>query len=1017
MIKFRVGGGGERSPERLLQELGAIFSKQGISCLSTLSQEWFTRADGNANKSLDAEELGAIFETLGLPLKGGEAPALFQYFDVDGSGSITYAEFSRGLRGSMPAFSASLAFMHQYTGHYPSGISKVRATRPKFDAAETEEWLESLKAVVKHHGATRARFLMHDIMEEAIRLGVYVPPPVSTPMVNTIPASAEPEYPGDLDMEIRAANMVRWNAAVIVSDGNKRVPDIGGHIGTFASIADVYECGQNHFFRGKQFGGGKGDSLYIQGHAAPGVYSRAFLEGRLSLSQIMNFRQETEGNGVSSYPHPRLMPDFWENPTVSMGLGPLGAVYQARFFRYLHLRGHADTSCSRVWAFVGDGEMDEPETINAISVAGRERLNNMIFIVNCNYQRLDGPVRGNSKVIQEFEGVFRGAGFDVIKLIWGSKFNTLIEADHDGKLIEALENTPDGDCQRLHAKADGALVRKDIFEKHGLLDRVAHWSDAELLEAFQMPGGHDHKKIYAAMHQASKNVEMGGRPSVILVKTLKGYSLNTFLGRNAVHSKKKMTEQDMISFRDTLGIKLSDEQIKKPDSESFAHPGADSAEVKYMKARREALGGFLPKREPAVVSRLVELPGPELYSMFDTGSGGREISTTMAFAQILRKMMQAGEFGKMITLMVTDESRTFGIDAFFPIFKIHAPFGQNYTPVDADQMMKYAEAPNGQILQEGISEGGAIMTWIASGTSYASQGAPTLPFLIYYSMFGFQRVGDSIWQAADMRCRGFLIGATHGRTTLNGEGLQHQDGHSLLIAHTCPAVKGWDCAFAYEMAEIIKFGVQEMWGEDKDVMYYVTAYNQNQPMPAKPEGVEAGIRKGLYKFSDAKPLKHTVRLIGSGSIMQEVLGAAEILADYGVGCEVWSATSYGELQREALQCDRLARLKPADPAPVPWVSECLGDGSITVAASDNMKAYPELIDRWVGGDYVVLGTDGFGRSDTRQVLRRFFEVDKEHIVVATLGALAKKGSLPSNASVEAMEKFGISAERTDIAAV
>jgi len=1007
-----VGIGGNRGPHDLLSELSGIFAKEGVTTLSSLSATWFAKADENVSKGLDPQEFRDTMASVGLKLSDQESQSLFAHFDEDKSGIITYGEFAKGLQGEMPAFSASLAFMHQHTGHYPSNQELLRAARPKFDEAETNEWLESLDAVVQNLGSTRARFLLHELMEEASRLGVHISQPVVTPMINTIPTSAEPVYPGNREMEDRISNIIRWNAAVMVSDANRRGGGVGGHIGTFASICDVIEVGMNHFFRGKDYGHGRGDSVWMQGHAAPGAYSRAFVEGRLSIDQVMNFRREVDGNGVSSYPHPRLMPEFWENPTVSMGLGPLGAVYQARFFRYLHLRGLADTSKSRVWAFVGDGEMDEPESITAISVAGREKLNNMIFIVNCNYQRLDGPVRGNSKVMQEYEGTFRGAGFDVIKLIWGGKFNELIEQDHDGKLIEALEATADGDCQRLHAKADGALIRKDIFEKHGLLDRVSHWSDQELLEAFQVPGGHDHSKIYAAFSQAEKNSEMGGRPTVILVKTLKGYSLQTFLGRNTVHQKKMMSDSDMKSYRDAMGIPLTDEQLSKADAENFFALKEDSPEVKYLKDQRQALGGFLPLRSPAKVSALVELPGHDVYDMFDTGSKGREISTTMCFAQVLRKMMQAGEFGQRVTLMVTDESRTFGIDAFFPIFKIHAPFGQNYTPVDADQVMKYAEAPNGQILQEGISEGGAIMTWIASATSYSSQHAPTLPFLIYYSMFGFQRVGDSIWQAADARARGFLIGATYGRTTLNGEGLQHQDGHSLLIAHTCPAVKGYDPAFGYEMAAIIENGVKEMWGEDKDVIYYVTAYNENFPMPEKPEGVDEGIIKGLYKFADAKPATNTVRVIGSGAIMKQALDAVDILAEYGVGVEVWSATSYGELQREAIACERLARLGAE--APTSWVEKCLGDGSVTVAVSDNMTAYPKLISPWVGGDFTVLGADGFGRSDTRENLRRFFEVDKEHVVVAALQGLAKQGKISADVVSQAREKFGITAERKDV---
>eukprot|EP00440_Ansanella_granifera_P007758 gb/GFBE01008392.1/.p1 GENE.gb/GFBE01008392.1/~~gb/GFBE01008392.1/.p1 ORF type:complete len:1061 (+),score=316.68 gb/GFBE01008392.1/:1-3183(+) len=1007
-----ISSGGNRSPEVLLSDLQDIFAKEGVTCLSSLSASWFARADANVSKGLDPDEFKETMGNVGLKLSESESKALFTHFDVDGSGIITYGEFAKGLRGNMPEFSASLAFMHQHTGHYPSNQEMVKAARPTFDVDETEEWKESLEAIVKHHGKTRARFLMHDLMDEAARLGVAIHQPVVTPMVNTIATSAEPAYPGDRPMEERISNIIRWNAAVMVSDANRRGGGVGGHIGTFASICDVFEVGMNHFFRGKEYGNGRGDSVWMQGHAAPGAYSRAFAEGRLTIDQLMNFRRESAGNGVSSYPHPRLMPHFWENPTVSMGLGPLGSVYQARFFRYLHLRGLADTSKSRVWTFVGDGEMDEPESITAISVAGRERLNNVIFIVNCNYQRLDGPVRGNSKVIQEYEGTFRGAGFDVIKLIWGGKFNELIEKDHDGKLIEALERLPDGDCQRLHAKADGALIRKDLFEKNGLLDRVAHWSDAELLEAFQIPGGHDHNKIYAAMAQAERNAEMGGRPTVILVKTLKGYSLQTFLGRNTVHQKKMMSDSDMQSYRDAMGIPLTDEQLKIPDAGNLFQLKEDSPEAQYIQSRRKDLGGYLPSRQPAKVSALVEIPGHEVYGVFDEGTKGREVSTTMNFAQVLRNMMKAGEFGQRVTLMVTDESRTFGIDAFFPIFKIHAPFGQNYTPVDADQVMKYAEAPNGQILQEGISEGGAIMTWIASATSYASQQAPTLPFLIYYSMFGFQRVGDSIWQAADMRARGFLIGATYGRTTLNGEGLQHQDGHSLLIALTCPAVKGYDPAFGYEMGAILENGVKEMWGEDRDVIYYITAYNENMAMPAKPEGCDEGIIKGLYKFADAKPAEHTVRLIGSGAIMKQALDAVDMLAEFGVGAEIWSATSYGELHRDGVACDRLARL--GGEAKKSWVEECLGDGSVTVAVSDNMTAYPKLIHPWVGGEYTVLGADGFGRSDTREALRRFFEVDKEHVVVAALDGLAKQGKISADVPKQAREKYGIVAERKDI---
>lgn len=1002
-----------RTPEKMLDDLAGIFKQQGVGSLSSLSADWFARADDNVSKGLDNEEFRATMEATGLLLSDEENDLFFKYFDTDHSGIITYGEFARGLRGPMPEFSASLAFMHQYTGHHPTNQAELKSVRPIFDKNETEEWMESLNSVVKHHGKTRARFLLHELMEEANRIGVTISQPVVTPMVNTIPKAAERHYPGDRHMEEHIANVVRWNAAIMVSDSNRRGGHIGGHIGTFASICDAYEVGMNHFFRGKGYGHGMGDSVWFQGHAAPGCYSRAFAEGRLSLETVMNFRREIGGNGLCSYPHPRLMPDFWENPTVSMGLGPLASVYQARFFRYLHLRGLKDTSKSRVWAFIGDGEMDEPESISAISVAGREKLNNMIMIVNCNYQRLDGPVRGNSKVIQEFEGTFRGAGFDVIKVVWGSKFNELVERDHNGKLIEALEMTLDGDCQRLHATSDGAVIRKDVFEKFGLLDRVAHWTDEELLEAFQTPGGHDHRKIYAAFAQAEQNADEGGRPTVILLKTLKGYSLQTFLGRNTVHQKKVLSESDLKIFRDFLHIPISDAQLKVPDAGNFIEFAEDSPESKYIRQQREKLGGYLPSRVPALTSALIDLPEHETFTVFDQGTGTREISTTMAFTSVLRNMMRAPEFGETVTLMVTDESRTFGLDAFFPVFKIHAPFGQNYTPVDDGQIMKYAEAPNGQILQEGISEGGAIMTWLASATSYASQQTPTLPFYIFYSMFGFQRVGDSIWQATDMRARGFLIGATYGRTTLNGEGLQHQDGHSLMMAHTYPAVKGWDPAFGYEMAVILERGVTEMWGDNQDVIYYITAYNENYCMPPKPEGCDENIMKGLYKFQAAKPGgKHEVRLIGSGAIMKQALEAVDVLANFGVSAEVWSATSYSLLHREAVAWERERRLLVQKPEP--WVKKCLGNGVVTVAVSDSMTTYAMLIHPWVGGEYIVLGADGFGRSDTREELRRYFEVDREHVALAALSGLANAGKIDKSVVARAMAEFGITPERPDI---
>jgi len=1023
MIKFAAGGRSSsslqnRSPDQLLGELRSLLSKdQSIAGVQQLSNEWFALADKDSSKSLGSDELRGLMTSVGLPLAESESKALFDHFDTKKAGSISYSEFTQTLRGEMPKFAASLAFMNQYRGHYPSAMSSLVSVLPRFDKQETDEWMESLDAVLQHHGPTRARFLLHELMDEAVRKGVKISSSITTPMCNTVPTSMEPNYPGDLAMENRISNLVRWNAAVMVSDGNKRAAGVGGHIGTFASVCDILEVGMNHFFRGKAFGGGMGDQLYIQGHASPGSYARAYLEGRLPLDKIMNFRQEVGGNGLSSYPHPRLMPDFWENPTVSMGLGPLQAVCQARFFRYLHLRGLADTSSSRVWCFIGDGEMDEPESIYAIARAGYERLNNLIMIVNCNYQRLDGPVRGNSKVIQEFEGIFRGAGYDCIKLIWGDVWNDLVDNDIDGQLIEVLERTPDGDCQRYSAKQDGALIRAEIFEANGLLDRVAHLSDAELLSAFMLPGGHDHKKIYAAMKQATDNCERGGRPTVILAKTLKGFSLATFQGRNTVHQQKSLKHDELLSFRDVLNIPLTDDQIANPvGGEFFRNPGPESPEVKYIKAQRDRLGGYLPLRTPAKVSDIIELPKADTYKMFDAGSP-KAMSTTMAFAGLLRKLMKSGDFGKRCVPMVTDEARTFGLNSFFHEFKIHAPFGQHYTPVDHDILMKYSEAPDGQILQEGISEAGALCTWIATGTSYASQGCPMMPFFIYYSMFGFQRVGDIIWQAADARARGFLLGATAGRTTLNGEGLQHQDGHSLLIGLSNPAVIGWDPSFSFEVSYIIEHGINEMWGKDKDLIYYISLYNENHPMPPIPEGCKEGLLKGLYKLSPAKDgMANTVRLIGSGSIMQQVLGASAMLEEeFGIACEIWSATNYGELHRDAVRSERIGRLSPHKEKPSCWVKDCLGDyDGVTVAASDNITAYPQLVEKYVGGEFIILGTDGFGRSDTREKLRRFFEVDKESIVVSALSALSRQGKLSPDVAVGAMEKYGIILDRPDI---
>ena len=871
---------------------------------------------------------------------------------------------------------------------------------PDRDPQETREWIESLEAVIEAGGSDRARNLLYRLLEAAQAQGVAIPEVLNTPYLNTIPASAEPSYLGDEGIERRIRRIIRWNAAMMVSRANKRHSGIGGHISTYASAASLYEIGFHHFFRGKEQG--TGDLIYFQGHASPGIYSRAFLEGRLSEAQMDHFRREAFTSGLSSYPHPRLMPDFWEFPTVSMGLGPTNAIYQARFNRYLHARGIADTSQSRVWAFPGDGECDEPETLHALTLAAREQLDNLTFVVNCNLQRLDGPVRGNGKIIQELEAKFLGAGWNVIKVIWGSDWDPLLARDSDGLLLARMEETLDGDYQRL-AVESADNIREQFFGPE-LQHLVAGIPDDKLTRMRR--GGHDTQKVYAAYKAA---VEHEGAPTAILAKTVKGWALGGgFEARNITHQKKALEAPDLKFFRDLLELPIPDDKL-----EEFPYylPADDSEEVQYLLSHRDALGGCIPHRTRSATT--VALPKRDAYGEFDDGSGKQEVSTTMAFVRLMRNLMMAGEFGKRIVPIVPDEARTFGMEALFTEFRIYNALGQDYTPVDAKLLLSYVEAEDGQILEEGISEAGAMSSFTAAGTTYASFGEQTIPFYIFYSMFGFQRVGDAIWCAADSRAKGFLLGATAGRTTLNGEGLQHQDGHSLLVASTVPCCLAYDPAFAYEIAVIVREGLRRMVDEDEDLLYYLTLYNENHPMPPKPARAERGIIQGIYRF--AKPKKPQVRLFGSGSIMQQVLRAADILQkQFGVAAEIWSVTSYGGLRRDALKCERWNWLHPGEDEKIPFIQQQLGKrGLPTVAATDFMRAVPDMVGKWVPGPYITLGTDGFGRSDTREQLRNFFEVSSEHITVAALNALAQSGKYPAEDVASAIKTLGVDPELAD----
>ncbi|MEU6268211.1 pyruvate dehydrogenase (acetyl-transferring), homodimeric type [Saccharopolyspora shandongensis] len=877
---------------------------------------------------------------------------------------------------------------------------------PDIDPQETEEWLQSFDSVLSANGQQRARYLMLRLLQRARESGVGVPSLTSTDYVNTIPTEQEPWFPGDEETERRYRAWMRWNAAMMVHRAQRPGIGVGGHISSFASSASLYEVGFNWFFRGKDHPGG-GDHLYIQGHASPGIYARAFLEGRLSADRLDGFRQEYShagpGGGLPSYPHPRLMPDFWEFPTVSMGLGPMNAIYQARFDRYLHDRGIKDTSQQRVWAFLGDGEMNEPESRGLLQVAANDGLDNLTFVINCNLQQLDGPVRGNGKIIQELEAFFRGAGWNVIKVVWGREWDSLLHADRDGALVNLMNTTPDGDYQTYKAN-DGAFVREHFFGRDPRTkEMVRHLTDDQIWGLRR--GGHDYRKVYAAYKAAT---EHHGQPTVILAKTIKGYGLGPhFEGRNATHQMKKLTLDDLKLFRDSLRIPISDNELD-PYLPPYYHPGQDAPEIQYLQDRRRQLGGYLPERR-AKTKPLV-LPGDKVYEVVRRGSGKQEVATTMAFVRLLKDLAKDREIGPRIVPIIPDEARTFGMDSMFPSQKIYNPLGQLYTPVDYQLMLAYRESEQGQILHEGINEAGSTSSFTAAGTSYATHGEPMIPVYIFYSMFGFQRTGDSFWAAADQMARGFVLGATAGRTTLTGEGLQHADGHSQLIAATNPAVVAYDPAWSFEVAHIVKDGLRRMFGENpEDVFYYLTIYNEPYQQPAEPADLDVdGLLRGLYRYQAAPGGSGPrAQILSSGVIMPLALKAQQVLAEeWGVQADVWSATSWSQLRREAEAADRHNLLHPEAEPQVPHVTRALADAAgPVVAVSDWMRAVPDLIRPWVPGDMVSLGADGFGFSDTRPAARRVFLVDAESTVVATLAALARTGQVDKAKVIEATRRY------------
>ena len=871
------------------------------------------------------------------------------------------------------------------------------------DPIETQEWLDALSSVLESEGTERAHFLLENLVKYTRRRGVHLPFDATTAYLNTIPVGKEQKSPGNQELEHRIRSIIRWNAAAMVLRAGKKDLELGGHIASFQSAATLYDVGFNHFWHAKH-DDAEGDLVFIQGHSAPGIYARAFVEGRLSEDELNNFRQEVDGKGLSSYPHPHLMPDFWQFPTVSMGLGPLMAIYQARFLKYLESRGLTKTKGRKVWVFCGDGEMDEPESQGAISLAAREGLDNLIFVINCNLQRLDGPVRGNGKIIQELEGNFRGAGWNVLKVIWGSRWDALLARDTDNELKARMDECLDGDYQTYKSK-DGAYVRDHFFNTPSLKAMVANMSDAEIWALNR--GGHDPHKVYAAYYEAVNNP--GGRPTVILAKTIKGYGMGASgEGQNTAHQAKKMDQDSLKKFRTRFDIPVTDEQIESGDLPYYRFP-EDSEEMRYLRERRNSLGGYLPQRNP----NLEALPIPEL-SAFDAqlqSSGEREFSTTMAFVRILSTLLKDKQIGKRIVPIVPDESRTFGMEGMFRQYGIWNPKGQQYTPQDKDQLMFYKESVDGQILQEGINEPGAMADWIAAGTSYANSHFAMIPFYIYYSMFGFQRVGDLAWAAGDMHTRGFLIGGTAGRTTLNGEGLQHEDGHSQIQADLIPNCISYDPTFSYEVAVIVHDGLRRMYVEQEDVYYYLTVMNENYTHPAMPQrkGIEEEILKGMYLLKAGEKGDKKVQLMGSGVILNEVIKGAELLKnDFGVDADIWSVPSFNLLHRDAIEVERYNRLHPLEEAKLPFVTRQLqGYEGPVIASTDYIRSFADRIRAYIPNDYHVLGTDGFGRSDSRANLRDFFEVDSRHVAVAALSALAEQGKVGKEVVQQAIEKYGI----------